>query len=226
MARGYPEKVVNDQIDKVVFGKNPPVKKSSENGVPFVATSHSKVKDLVKLIKDLLPFLYSDEEFEKVFSLPPIASYRSARKITKDYIARSKLYPVERSLGCRRCGGFRGHVCENIKVTGTFTSFTTKNTYKINQSFDCNDKCQIYLFNCKTCGKQYTGKTTDHFRSRWYNYKSEARKAKSGNMEKVKQKFLQSHFLQPDHKSFLKDVEDRLIDKYRFLTRPRQNFTR
>ena len=28
LAGAYPEKVVNDQIDKVVFGKNPPVKKS------------------------------------------------------------------------------------------------------------------------------------------------------------------------------------------------------
>ena len=43
--------------------------------------------------------------------------------------------------------------------------------------------------------------------------KSEARKAESGNMEYVKQKFLQSHFLQPDHKGFLKDVEVRLIDE-------------
>ena len=63
----YPEKMVNAQIDKVVFGKNPLVKKSSENGIPFVATYHPKVKDLGKLIKDLLPFLYSDEELEKVF---------------------------------------------------------------------------------------------------------------------------------------------------------------
>ena len=67
--------------------------------------------------------------------------------------------------------------------------------------------------NCKTCGKHYTCKTTDHFRSRWNNYKSEVRKFVSGNMENVKQKFLQSHFLQPDHKDFLKNVEVRLIDK-------------
>ena len=33
------------------------------------------------------------------------------------------------------------------------------------------------------------------------------------NMENIKQKFLQSHFLQPDHKGFLKEVEVRLIDK-------------
>ena len=77
-------------------------------------------------------------------------------------------------------GGSRCQVCENIKVTDTFTSFTTKNTYKINHSFDCNDRCPIDLFNWKTCDKQYTGKTT----------KSEDRKAESGNMENVKQKFL------------------------------------
>ena len=91
-----------------------------------MATYHPKVKDLDKLIKDLLPFLYSDEEVEKVFSPPPIASYRSARKI-KDYIIRSKLYPVERSVGCQECEGSRCQVCENIKVFDTFTSFTTRN---------------------------------------------------------------------------------------------------
>ena len=44
-----------------------------------------------------------------------------------------------------------------------------------------------FIFTCKTCGKQNTGKTTDHFRNRQHNYKSEARKAESGNMENVKQ---------------------------------------
>ena len=155
------------------------------------------------MIKDLLPFLYSDEEVEKVSSPLPI----------NNYIVRSKLYPVERSVGCRGCGRSRCQVCENIKATDTFISFTTKNTCKINHSFDCNDKCLIYLFNCNTCCKQYTGKTTDHFRSRWNNYKSEARKAESDNMENIKQKFSESHFLQPDHKRFLKDVNIRLIDK-------------
>ena len=61
--------------------------------------------------------------------------------------------------------------------------------------------------------KQYTGKTTDRFRYRRNNYKIEARKAENGNMENVKQKFLQSHFLQDDHKGFLEEVEVRLIDK-------------
>ena len=48
--------------------------------------------------------------------------------------------------------------------------------------------------------------TTDRFRSRWNNHKRDVRKAESSNMENVKQKFLQSHFLQSDHQDFLKDV--------------------
>ena len=51
------------------------------------------------------------------------------------------------------------------------------------------------------------------FRSRWNNYKSEARKAESGNMGNIKQKLLQCHFIQPDHKGFIKNVEVRLTDK-------------
>ena len=41
----------------------------------------------------------------------------------------------------------------------------------------------------------------------------EARKAENGEMENVKQKFLQSHFLQDDQKGFLEDVEVRLINE-------------
>ena len=85
--------------------------------------------------------------------------------------------------------------------------------YKINHSFDCNDKCLIYLLSCKSCGKQDVGNTTDHFRSRWNNCKSDVKKAESGNIENVKQKFLQSCFLQRDHQGFPKDVEVRLIDQ-------------
>ena len=60
--------MVNEQIDEVVFGKNQPSRKNSENGVAFVVTYPPKVKKLGNLIKDLLPFLYSDEEVQEVFS--------------------------------------------------------------------------------------------------------------------------------------------------------------
>ena len=48
--------------------------------------------------------------------------------------------------------------------------------------------CLNYLFSCRARGKQFTDKTADRFIYRWNNYKMEARKAESGDMENVKQK--------------------------------------
>ena len=70
---------------------------------------------------------------------------------------RSKLYPIERNAGCRGCNNSRCQVCTNINITDKFTNFTTKNSYKINHSFNCTNKCLIYMLSCKTCGKKYTG---------------------------------------------------------------------
>ena len=98
MARDYPQKVDNEQIDKDVFGKKTSRKDTSEPGVPFLATYRPERKELGKLMKNLQLVLYSDSEAGRCFLPAPIVSYRSAKKI-KDYIVRSHLYPIERKLG-------------------------------------------------------------------------------------------------------------------------------
>ena len=81
LARGYPEIGVNNQIDKlsiinnqVVFGRDQSVKKNLKSDIPFVTTYQTMAKELGKLIRDLLAFLYSNGEVQKVFSPPPIVS--------------------------------------------------------------------------------------------------------------------------------------------------------
>ena len=117
------------------------------------------------MIKNLQLFLHSDCEVKRVFSPTPIVSCRSARKI-KDFIVRSKLYPIEIKVGSHRCCNSKFQVCKSMQGIDTFSSFVTKSAYKINHNFNCNSKCLIYLLSCKTCGKQYTGKTVDKFKSR------------------------------------------------------------
>ena len=112
-----------------------------------------------------------------------------------------------------------------MSFTKEFTSFTTKKIYKINSSFDCNNKCLIYLLSCKSCSKQYVGNTTNHFRSRWNNYKSDVRKAESGDMENVKQRFLQSHFYSRITRVFLKRLRISWLIKRRLLIPPKESFT-
>ena len=69
----------------------------------------------------------------------------------------------------------------------------------------------MYLATCKICNKQYTGQTTDSFRSRWNNYKSKSRKFDRN--EKCMQECLYSHFENEGHNGFLEDVSITLIDK-------------
>ena len=60
--KDYPQKVVIEQIYKVVFRNN-------------------QLKDLGKLIKNLQLFFYRDSEVRRVFSSVPKVSYRSGMKI-------------------------------------------------------------------------------------------------------------------------------------------------
>ena len=89
-----------------------------------------------------------------------------------------------------------------------------------------NDYGRIYLFNYKICGKQYTGKTTDHFRNRCNNYKSEFRKVESGNMKNVSKSSYRVFFYNNQIiKVFLKTWQLDSETKHRVLTRPRETFT-
>ena len=70
------------------------------------------------ILQFFLKFPATDEEVQKVFSSPPIVSYRSTRKI-EDHIVRSELHPVERKVGCRGSGGSRCQVCKSILLTSS-----------------------------------------------------------------------------------------------------------
>ena len=211
LKRGYPERIIDYEIEKVNFRENK--KKSGINkrkGVPFVVTYHPKLKNLSKIIKDNLYLLYMNDEVKKTFTPSPMISFRSSRKISS-YIVRAKLYPLERTVGSSKCGKKRCEVCDVISETDTFSSTVTGESFKINHKFNCNDKCLVYLATCKICNKQYTGQTTDSFRSRWNNYKSKSRKFDRN--EKCMQEYLYSHFASEGHNGFLEDVSIALIDK-------------
>ena len=81
LKRGYPEQIIDCEMEKVNFRKN---KSKSEinkkKGVPFVVTYYPKLKDLSKIIKDNLYLLYMNDEVKKTFIPSPIISFHSSCK--------------------------------------------------------------------------------------------------------------------------------------------------
>ena len=149
--------------------------KKRKKGVPFVVTYDPTLNFLSKFIRGNIYLLTMNEEVRKTFSPGPMVSFRSTRKLSS-YLIRAKLCPLQRKVGSSKCGKRRCEVCNNVTDTSMFSSIVTGDTFKINHSLNCDDKCLIYLVTCKQCNKQYTGETTDLFRNRWNNYKDNGRK--------------------------------------------------
>ena len=76
----------------------------------------------------------------------------------------------------------------------------------------CDDKCLVYLFTCKTSSKKYTAETTDQFRLRWNNYKSNDTKFEEG--EPWMQEHLYEHFFTDGNNGFLEDfAAEEILEK-------------
>ena len=209
--REYPEKLIDSEIRNIKFNiKETNNKNKSQNGVPLAVTYHPLLDSLSGIIRKSLYLLNMDQKFKEVFSSQLMVSFRSARKLSS-YLVRAKLYPLERRVSsykyrCNRC-----QVCRSITETETFICNNDQSSYKINYSFDCNEKFLIYLLTCNCCQKQYVGQTVDIFRNGWNNYKDNARQFDRG--EHCMQRHLYEHFTLPGHSGFLHDVSITLIDK-------------
>lgn len=101
----------------------------------------------------------------------PMITFRSARKISS-YLARVKLYPLERTIGSVQCKRKRCQTCRNVKETETFPSTTTVKTFTINHKLTYNDKYLVYLLTCNVCSKQGVGQTVEEFRYRCNSHKN------------------------------------------------------
>ena len=162
LKRGYPENIVDQELGKIESSESSRRTNKKDKGVCLVATYHPLLQNIGRIFHRHLDLLYTDQEVERVFTPGPMASFRSARKISSDFI-RAKLYPLERHVGSFKCGSRRCQVCLNVTEAETFTSTSTNQTYKISHEFNCNESSLIYLLMCKICRKQYVGQTVDIF---------------------------------------------------------------
>ena len=98
----------------------------------------------------------------KVYSPAPMITFGSARKLNS-YLARAKLYSLERTVGSVQCKEKRCQTCRNVKETETFSSTPTGKTFKTNHKLNCNVKYLVYFLKCNVCLKQYVGQTVKEF---------------------------------------------------------------
>ena len=97
MKRGYPETVIEKEMEKVRFFKQGQKPKKVRKGVPFVITYHPLLNTLSSIIHRKLDLLYMNQQLIKVFTPGLTVSFSYARKLSS-YLARAKLFPLERMV--------------------------------------------------------------------------------------------------------------------------------
>ena len=99
--------------------------------------------------------------------------------------------------GSCKCRGKRCTVCLNVNETSTFTSSVTQEIYKINNKFDCNNKCLVNFINLQTMLEIIR-------QSIYIRFPISMEQLQSS--ETCLQEHLFRHFSSPGHNGFLNDV--------------------
>ena len=89
-----------------------------------------------------------NEEVKNLFLPGPMVSFRDARNLSS-YLVRSKLYPLHRKVGSKKCAKNRCEVCDYVTDADTFASNETEESFKINHQLNCDNRCIIYLLTGK-----------------------------------------------------------------------------
>ena len=122
--RGYPENVIDNQLKRVKHESREEHLRPEGGGnkntvIPLIVTYHPHLKHLGKLIQNNIKHLYADVKVRSVFTLAPFASFRTARDL-RSHLLRSKLYPLGRKTGSRKCKFQRCSTCKKVQECYTF----------------------------------------------------------------------------------------------------------
>ena len=117
LRRGYPQRIIEEQVDGAfrLPLENDTQQNKMENGIPLVITSSPTFRNLSITLQKNFNTLY----FRTVFMPSPFVAYRIARNL-KSFLVRSKVNPLERTVGSSKCGSKRYQVCHNDSETDIF----------------------------------------------------------------------------------------------------------
>ena len=76
-----------------------------------------------------------------------MVSFRSARR-SNSYLVRAKLYLIKRMVGSYKCKRKGCQVYNNFTEADSFTCSNDQTNVNINNRYDCNEGCLIYLITC------------------------------------------------------------------------------
>ena len=99
LKRGYPESIINREMEKINFRKQVfSTRGGVTNGVSLSLTYHPLLKSVRTILYENLYLLSMDKEVKKFFPVAPKFSFKSAGK-RSSYPIRAKVFPLQSTVG-------------------------------------------------------------------------------------------------------------------------------
>ena len=122
--------------------------------------------------------LLQSNGLQEIFPPRSIISAHRRTKNLKDVLAPSRFRnhttsPPSTDHGCVKCHKRCDLCLHYLKQSDHFQSFATGRSYKIRQRLSCTSSNVIYLASCSKCSLQYVGSTSNQFKVRFRNHKSD-----------------------------------------------------
>ena len=160
-----------------------PKAKTKKKTFPLVVDYNPRLPNISLIINKTFHLLESNQVVREIFPAKSvIPAYRRTKNL-KDILApskfkRSRNHDEAENCGCFKCNKRCDLCCNYLLEAGEFSSFATGRSYQIKQNLGCNSTGIIYLASCNKCKVQYVGSTSNAFKVRFRNHKSDMKRNK------------------------------------------------
>ena len=156
-------------------------KPEQERNLLFITTYNKSLPRIRYALNKHWNLLQINEKLKGSFEQTPKLVYRRNKNI-RDYIGQTTIQNNKvlkkkdlKQGKCRPClTSTRNLCCRHISSTTKFTSFQTKQEFKIFHNTTCKSNNIIYLMECRKCKTQYVGKCETAFNIRLNNHRTNA----------------------------------------------------
>ena len=218
--RGHGLKAVTEQINRARTKFQNPVPKpilDSLHNVFFTVTFHPGLPDIKSILCNYFALLHKSPKMRLAVPNVPILSFKQSASLGK-MLCRAKVQntsdsgPVNPSQPCNKNKTKKCQLCKMIVSDDKIWSTATGKTFHCkNSNTNCNSDWLIYVISCPTCDLQYVGQT-NNIRLRMNNHKSDLRKYKNDNLDRMENPQLYQHLaLHSQDDQFKFQIVDKLI---------------
>ena len=160
--RGYPTKIVEEAIKNARSISREqliqPKEKQEKTMIPFVVTFNPRNPPIKSILMNNKHILQNAPNLQHLANKNITVAYRKARSL-RDILVRADISEHKKDTGSKACGHCAS--CKHMKPSTSIRSFKNKKEYRIQEDLNCQNHNAIYVIQCKTCGMQYVGQTSN-----------------------------------------------------------------